>query len=200
MEISGGRWDNLLRRLFPVKGGAVAPAIAPELVPTIQVQTFEPEMYRLKGERLLIGKGIAGPVAGQYAQVNLRNDSDDSLVIIESFLVSSGTAATGFQVRLGNNAVGTLTGIGGRDVRCGVVITAGSVSGAIRQSVNAGISGTHVGDIRINAANVTANGKLLCPFVLGPTHMLQIWNEAVNANIYVTFIWRERPFEIGENF
>jgi len=195
-EIQGGRWDRVLRHLFPVKAQAVAPAVANEIMPTMELQRFDPDLYHLRGERLLMGGAIIGPVAAQYSQVNLRNDSADKLVIVEHITCTSASGSDQFRVAVGNNAVGTAQSVYGRDMRDGLVITAGSVAGVVRSSTE--------------VAAITGNGLLFgvwatldlvqcsVPFVLAPTHALFVAMITSNRGLLASFAWRERPFEPGE--
>lgn len=199
-EIQGGRWDEVLRRVFPVKGGAIAPRMAPELVPVVMVQDFEPELYRVRGERLLWDSADTGPVAGQYAQVNLRNDSTDHLVIVEHLFACDVTAATDFILAMGNNAVGLAGSVAGRDSRVGFVITAGSVSGVIRTSTEAAITGARGGQYYQAVASQSVDLSRFLPVVLAPSAALFVWDSRVNQQLYVSFGWRERPVEPSELF
>jgi len=51
-QIQGGRWDEMLRRLFSMKQGAVAPTVAAELVASIILENDRPENLALLGTRL----------------------------------------------------------------------------------------------------------------------------------------------------
>lgn len=197
-QIQGGRWEGLLSRFFNLKG-PVAPGLAPEIMPTFPVSPFGEELYYLLGTRLLFGTTQAGPVAAQYSQVNIRNDSTDSLVIVEGCMAFDGSGATYFSLARGNNAVGVAVTVAGRDGRSGLTITAGSVAGVVRQSTAVAITGTVGFNIGVTAANETANFAPALPAILRPDDSLIVWNNVVNHSLFVSFCWRERVFELGEN-
>lgn len=194
-EIQGGRWDRVLRSLFPVKGQAVAPAVGNEIVPVMELQKFDPELHWLRGEALLMGTGLQGGVAGQFCQVNLRNDSDDRMVVLEQIVIAPGDGADLFHLSLGNTAVGVAQTVYGRDPRAGLIILAGAVAGVVRAS-NLGAALTPA--MRYSSPALLENVITHVPIVLPPTYACFISMATANRGLICSFAWRERPFEPGE--
>lgn len=89
-EIQGGRWDGLLKRMFPVKGQAVAPAIGPEIIPTMTVEPYTLRHRILAGERTYGSWNTLGAVENEYGLAMLHNPPDSGCMVevIEAYAVA----------------------------------------------------------------------------------------------------------------
>lgn len=188
-KIQGGRWDEYLRRLFPIKERSIAPTIAPELVGQIMVQEFEDELLFLRDERLYWGFSDATQVAGQFSFGQLINVSTNKLVIVESCRAEANQV---IEVRLGNIALGNPATVGGLDTRNGLTLAAGRTAAELRFGTSAGISGTQV--CRLEHQNLLSYEILprgrTC--ILAPGHGLIIWNVTIQNDLSCNWAWRER--------
>lgn len=203
-EIAGGRWDNLLARLFPIKGRPISPGMSPELMPVVVVQPNVPEMSLLRGERLYGDTVSLAAVAGQTGKFLLRNPTDSNgLIIVERVIVSSGDAGD-FQLRTQPlpSPVVDLAVAGNpncRDTRQAGTAATSAVPGfgltSNEVSAAAATGALHM-IVRLAGSPydfVTDWG----PFVLGPGTGLEV-NSPVQASIRVTCLWRERAAEPSE--
>jgi len=199
-EIQGGRWDRLLARLFPVKGGTIAPSIAPELQPVVQVQTFEPEMYYLKGEKICWSTGNVAASVGNFSVMHLENPAGSNVLgIIEAIELMTTTNRIQY-IGIANAAhtAAASNGAAVRDTRWPGGGTAPSTDEATVQLYSGAIAAI------ISSAAYTvrtlANESLIreIPIVLGPGMTLEIRQDVVNADLRASFVWRERSFELSE--
>lgn len=72
-QIQGGRWDTILRRLFSMKQGAIAPVLAGELVATVVLEDDRPENFALSGTRICIGHADLPATAVERSSIQLFN-------------------------------------------------------------------------------------------------------------------------------
>lgn len=194
-DIQGGRWDAMLRRLFSVKGPAIAPAVGAELQPVVQVIPPRGEDRILRGDKMYHGIQTGTAVAGQNSFVMLANESTNSLVTIEGIHAYCLSAAMVFSMRLGNtvNGTGPAT-IGGRDTRLGITLAGRAQAGTLYfGSLVAG--GTLV---QRRSALQQLMVDFHCPVVVAPGDCVYIFGDTVNTSINVSFAWTERLAEPGE--
>lgn len=202
-EIQGGRWDNLLRRLFPVKGGSIAPALAPEIQPHVSVQDFLPEMHYLVGEKLGMGWMARAASAGNYGVIQLVNPDDSGvLAIIEEMQASRYVAAGLIYVKWDNT--GTASG-GGKAVNARDARWNGGVCDApSTEECTCGVYGADVaaspGSVIWEHYGATVEHYFLSctPLVIPPGNRVTITTSAQNTAIRGGYIWRERPFLTSE--
>lgn len=95
-DIGGSRWDDLLRRLFSVKGGAIAPVLGAELMPIMVAQPDGPEMAWLRSERRRVFRQSQAAVAGQYSHVWVYHNvnSGQVLTVLERVFIFTATTST----------------------------------------------------------------------------------------------------------
>lgn len=112
-QISGSRWDSVVRRLFGIHQPNTIPQVAPELLPMAVVQEFTPEQYFLREEKLGAITGIvAAGAAGTNAMVQLFNGEVGELppgkllTIIEKVTILGDLDAQTFQIRIDPSASG----------------------------------------------------------------------------------------------
>jgi hypothetical protein len=202
-EIAGGRWDELLRRLFPVKGRAIAPSIAPELIGTVAVQPDAPENGLLRNERLYAQSLYQVAVAGQTQKVLLRNPAaSEGLIIVEGIWWTT-NVLTDLQLRLQPLPsppvdlalpVAAVT----RDTRQARGVATSAVPGfgitSFETSVAAG-----VGSIiwRGRSTGIPVSPGIL-PIVLAPDTALLVWSSTAAVELGGALFWRERAAEPSE--
>jgi len=172
----------------------VAPTVAGEVVPVLQVEPPGPEHWFESEWRTYQSSASSGPVAGEYARIDLHNNSSNVLIVVDAIYMSSGvvllfgfTAAT---TAIAGQVYASLVSPG--DTRQGIWL--GS-AGRVGNGSSAGVLGQHLRGI------LPSNNTLICrePFVLGPGGSLNVGSGTVNAQMIVSFRWRERtlgPLEL----
>lgn len=80
-EIQGGRWDDFLKRVFPVKAQGVAPAVGPEIVPIIEMEPRSLRHRILANEKTYAMWASQAEAAGKYAQIGLYNPTDSGMLL-----------------------------------------------------------------------------------------------------------------------
>ena len=197
-NIQGGRWDQLLRKLFPVKEKSIAPAIAPEIVPMVVVQKFEPEMYAIKNEFLAIAGQHRAATAANHTFFSLEMPSlSDVLVEVTSIHVYRLNGPGGsIQLRwLPTSSGGSAFGSGYRDSRRSQVISVAQTIPTVFSGAEPTIIGSRIGEYGLGLDEKHVIDQ---PFVLGPGAKLSVWSVQQNSDLGVTFHWREREAERTE--
>lgn len=92
-EIQGGRHDSLLRRIFPVKGPAIAPRVTPEITPIIVVQPFENHMRALLQDKVYGTSWSVAGAAGQFGCTQLENPSGSQTLCLVRLVTGSTAGA-----------------------------------------------------------------------------------------------------------
>lgn len=203
-EIAGGRWDNLLARLFPIKGRPISPGMSPELMPVVIVQPEQPEMALLRSERLYSASVVQGGVAGQTCKGLIRNPANSGgLVILEAVWLFNIAGAIDCQIRtqpLPSPPVDLATVFTGstRDTRIARGVATSAVPGfaivSNETSVAAPVGAIH---FHVNLPAVTPI-PVTMPFVLGPNTALEVNGVQANQGFGFAFFWRERAAEPSE--
>lgn len=198
-SIEGGRWDNLLRKFFTIKERGVAPSLAPEIVPTIQVEPSDnPTFDFLRNTRLCGGRAQQGAVAANFSQIELRNPTGSETLVVVTRINTWSIADNSFGIRVGtNSAAGVPTGQGNRDLRW--------LSG------NFGLIQRTVARILIDAVGAPlgfelwemralANVQVEFPevIILPPGFSVFADIFTVNLLLNASFVWYERAVEAGE--
>lgn len=188
-QIQGGRWDEYLRSKYNLKGGPIAPEIAPEIIPVTSIP-FDFEDYFLLRDKVIIGRANQLQIAGEFTQLSLNNPADSGhLLIFEGFYSP---------VLPGLVTLSLIRGI----IFTGVDIFQVPLDGRIPTG-NANIG---VGFVR-RGSNVAKQGgeHVLLPTVmnrfynflavLSPGDSVLIQSDLVNQSVGVTFRWRETVLE-----
>lgn len=81
-QIQGGRWDTVLRRLFSMKQGAIAPVLAGEIVSTVVLEDDRPENFALSGTRICIGHADLPATASERSSIQLFNPVDSGVLAV----------------------------------------------------------------------------------------------------------------------
>lgn len=198
-QIQGGRWDNLLRRVFPIKDRSVAPVMASELVPIVVAQEFEPEFYWPRDERMAFAFVRQAAVAAEISHVQLLNPAGSQSIIIldEVDLMSSVALLVNLVYLTGDLATVTTGPTGFRDQRFGAVLDTDLALGLVRRDTSVGGQGGLVAqEWRMGVANSPFTVKLNC--VLPPGESVVFRTAVVNAVLEINMRWRERAAEPSE--
>lgn len=195
--IQGGRWDNLFRRYFGLKG---QPAIAPELEATIQpvivMQDDAPELSLLKGVRRYMTQGFQGAVAGQFSHIQLINPAGSGVIaVIEMWEIANGAAqghVSGAVANIGLGVAGPATQ--SIDLRDNIVVATCQVTTLAAAASNL----TSVVFSRTTTASESfVRLKIPTGIVLPPGTGWASRNN-VNAVSAANIVWTERGMEAGE--
>lgn len=189
------RYETLLRRLFGVKG-TVAPTLARNVSPSIDVDGQAPEYGWLRGEmHAAVGVSVA-PVAGQFSLLSFYPGTQvpGTLYVIHQLTLQSGTAVgvrMRIDARLAGGLVSNVSTV--RDARWVPTVpslTAYSANNAANQITQDFV-----------AVQLVANTVLHLPvsWVLsGGGQSLNFEADAVNTNLRVNLFYTERPLENSE--
>lgn len=201
-QIQGGRWDGLIRRLFPIKDRSVAPVMASELVPQVVIQEWEPEFFKLRGnEALAMGISQVSPVVGQLSAVQLFNPlAAGMLVIVEKLILrASPDALLELAYGVTNSVIPNATqrATAYRDTRFGSVPAVGVTAAELHSAANAAAVGAANEIARISV--LADDSKVLdIDIVLDPGASLIVRSFNVNILLNITYLWRERSAEPSE--
>jgi len=204
-QIEGGRWDGIARKLFDISSPVAVPNLSDEVIPTFEIQNWEPELYALRRERLLLGSTAIGPSAGEFSHVGLTNPlGSESLVVVEKIVISGdSTASFIFFGALSNEQLTTSLGwgelvYGNRDLRWpGGGTPSATLAAARFVSLNAAVAqGVNV----FTGTVESAAPRPLEPFplILAPNTGLLFRPAAQATQMRVGMFWRERPFNSQE--
>lgn len=189
-----------LGRRFMTPGGAVAPSLAPEIMPVVVLENDRPEYRVLEGGGIF-ARGVSVPAggAGNRSGVLVYPTSPDTLVVIEriDWLVGSG------QLRLNimnfgpppaTLPFGTVVRGTTRDTRQGTVGSPRTSNAAVwTDNTAAAISPSS--NLWIGAASGSMNAAI----VLAPYTALYAFPDADNVAItYFSAFWRERKLNPSE--
>ena len=198
-QIQGGRWDNLLRRLFPIKDRSIAPIMASELVGQVVVQEWSTELYKLRGDNLAAALASRSAVAAEFAHIVIRNPANSgNLVILEQVWVAVSTAMLVIMAREGPALVVGFAAVATtfRDSRAGTATAIGETVATVSTLSNAaGQGGNGFAVVPIPAS---PGVQFDLPLVLAPGSGLIIRGATANSTLRLTLLWRERVAEPSE--
>lgn len=197
-QIQGGRWDNFLRKVFPIKERSIAPILAPELVGYVTVQEWEPELFWARDERL--GWGVTGraAVVGEIAHVQLLNPIDSaSLVIVEKIVFDTTSAAIDLASNTGQITGAIRAATAPRDQRFATLPNIGATVAQLLNASNAAALGS-AAYLRILPTATGISIELEFSMIIPPGESLIIRNTGPTAALGVNIFWRERPAEATE--
>lgn len=200
--IEGGRWDNLLRRFFSIKERGVAPSLAPEIVPVINVQDpNDPKNPFLLGERLMAATDEIAAVAAEFAIIELRNPvNSNAIVTMESAHAWTNAAAVGanLSVQLSSAEVNAVTK-GLRDLRWD-----DGTGGLIQRSVadflsytDPALPGVLIATRRLRGAE-SPGADFNFPVVIPAGYSIFVTGDLVNTLYHLNIVWSERPVDRSE--
>lgn len=203
-QVQGGRWDTLLRRLFPVTGATVATQIAPEIVPVVMTQEMTPEMYYLRGERLGLGWTIRAAAVGVFSYVHLENPANSGkLVIVEAIQVDCLPAGVQQGVYLDwvTPASGqTNTGTIARDTRWGFPVLGPASERTVARIYTTAPAAPIGSTMMYGVTGPLGDPTMLqgLPLILQPNVQIGVRPWVQDCAVTVLYRWRERAYEPGE--
>lgn len=194
-EVQQTRYDRIIRRVTGSigPGSRVSESIS-ELFPMVDVERVPGELLLLGGTQICMGRGNLLALAANFSLASLRNPgASENILTITQVRIFSPTAQ---QCRLGPtlNTFPTAGTQAVRDTRRGPVgVPVGTV--LVDQGVVAGVDFFRV------AINGTDDAVLEDPngvAVIVPGTAFSISTGVVNSDLFVSFLWRERPAEQSE--
>lgn len=173
--------------------GSAAPAVAPEIFPTMALEVDRPEWGRLKGERLCSKYQLQGAVGGQFTalQLYLPTTSQEVAVVTEIKNANATVIHIARMVGIGGGVAGwTGRTTATRDFRWG-----GQATSCILESGNFAALPARfpdIGAIRFDGDTFRE------PIVITPGTSLCIYAPTVNQAALLSIHWYERPGQPGE--
>ncbi len=196
-ELQQNRYDKLLRRVGGLIGAKsmVNDALG-ELFPTIDVENVPAELLALMGTQPNWCSTLLQASAGNFNHHQLFNPADSQALLVVT-TVAMHQSGSGF-LRIGNclGQLGTLAGNERRrDTRAGILENQVGQSRTSQDTVNGCLdfrvfTPGNVESIFLKDANAVS--------VLFPGTGLSVSSEIVNTQTQVSFMWRERVFELTE--
>jgi len=195
-EIQQTRYDRLLRRVAGIIGpGSKVSEVLTELFPTIDVENVPAELLLLMGTRTAFGGGTITASSGQSPKMGLFNPlGSNTIVTITKVFFASPVVQT---VRWGintNELSGLLSTQVFQDTRNPLVQL--PVARVSSESAAALANATGQGRILGNVFFQLINSNDLV--ILRPGIGFEIGCVTNQAQIFVTFYWRERAMESSE--
>jgi len=194
-EIQQNRWDQLVRRVSNVVGGgSQVNDTLNELFPTLDVERVPLELLYLSGWRIGFGAANQPAVAAMFSNCQIFNPQGSSLLLVPTQIFIMCSAASLIRYNIVNTALTTIGNSKQRDTRVGIDE---QIIGTVNNQVTAG-GQPSFGLIRTEA-NITfefSDQDGLC--VLSPGSGLQFATGAVNQELIISVLWRERTAEPAE--
>ena len=202
-QIEGGRWDGIARKLFNISAPVAVPNLSDEVIPTFEIQNWEPELYVLRRERLLFGSTATGAVAGEFSHVGITNPPDSGVLIIIEQVELAGVPDLIWFAAIEPEQLTTALGwtevaYGNRDFRWpGGAVPTATLATARFVSLNTAVAqGEIVSTGTINSDSSTLPRRF--PVVLTPNTGLIFRPSAQAVQMRAAMFWRERPFNPQE--
>lgn len=203
-QIEGGRWDGIARKLFNISAPVAVPALSDEVVPTFEIQNWEPELYALRRERLLTGNVFRVAAAAVNAHCAIFNPAGSNILVIVEELMFFPSADSGISWRLGSDLSSALGWVpaayGNRDTRWpgGADTSVGRAGAQLLQLNSAVFQGDQIRQFANMLANVPQREENFKPIVLAPDTGFIVVPFTTNVTLQTNWSWRERPFNPQE--
>lgn len=209
-EILVGRYNNGLRRLLGMKGGAPSPQVNGDIQAGIELESDRVEWFYLRGETIAFGFSSQPATAAERSFCQFTNPSNSGvLAVIERMQVSTITLMGYAVVRrwptMGNGSTGT-TAKGVRDTRA--TPSAGPLPVCLIDGGHDTLANITAGSLvqlqnipllqSVNGAQNMAIGEFVDKMVLGPGTSILIHGGTDQRDISINFSWRERTLEPSE--
>ncbi len=188
-EVLSGRFNQLLTKLFSMKGGAPAPQLSPEIQPVISIGELQGDLHYLADERMCASGITATGDATHPGIVQLVNKVPGVIGTIE-FIVLTFTAAGIWTIRTGATER-TPSGVTRfRDSR---------IAGT--PALNTAVAADQVasGNTLSEVAGV-ANSTVIVPVEIVMTNksVVEVVSNSNTARVSAGFFWVERRVEPSE--
>ena len=195
-EVQIGRFSGILHKLLDMKESSPAPTLAPEIIPTLQLEGNRPEWGFLAGERLAAGFDQSVGGAGEISHVILDNPATSNALITVERIVAVTFDGAGdnylIGIQVGTAPTFSASGAGVlRDSRWGAAQSIGLI--ATREN-----AAPMTNDVVSFEAPIQTTLVFDFPFVLAPASRVYVRNGAVARTTTAAFFWRERVLEASE--
>lgn len=192
----------LVRRLQLAGQSSPAPALAPEIFPTFEVEGEKPEHAYLKGDRLLGAQATAAAVAAQTSRFTLWNPPSSGIICVLEFVEFDYAGAVLALMSIGERTTQPTGGGVAEVARDGRwAIGTGGLAGGGMCLCNAGASVAGFANNIYWAGNVGAGVRVTnnLPVILPPGWVWELSCGTVNTALNRCAIaYRERPAGNGE--
>lgn len=201
-QIQGGRWDEILRRLFSMKQGAVSPTVAAEIVANIILENDRPENLALAGTRLWSIPLTQVAVAAEFQMSQVFNPADSGVISVVTTAQVASSATTTALMFLGVTALAdaslSAVKMDSRLIDFAVGATFRPTTQGRDEDAAGSVAGTLISHQR-TLANVMVE-MLERPVILKPGTGLFIRAGAQNVTINTLFQGYERALNPSEEF
>lgn len=197
-QIGQPRFNSPLVRFFGMKiGGAAAPALAPEIAPSFDVnQMDDPQQYFLRGEKLCSYANSMAAAVGFYGTALLRNPAGSGIVVVMR-RVLAWSATQNVLISWASPGTSDLTTAGyctPLDNRWGAVGTVRSAARYTNRNDSAGpLSGSRLSVVPANCPD-----WLPCVAIVTPGNSLCLETQQVNNALAFGFEFFERQIPAEE--
>lgn len=191
----------LIRRLQMAGQSSPAPALAPEIFPTLEVEGERPEYAFLKGERLMSAQGTVAGVAGESTSFLLFNPiGSGQIATITKWHVEPAAASLVLGM-VGAFTVPVGTGVAevARDTRwqtgTGGLAGAGMLIAGVRSAPTSVVN--HI--VWAQTCPTTGSQEKDVPVILAPGFAFELRVNVLNTTLTRAHVqWYERPAGNGE--
>ena len=194
-KIEIGRYSELLRRQFGMKGTAtVAAELSPEISPIVILEGDTDEWHYLKGVRDCAFGDLVLAAPTFTSKWRMRNPIDSGVIAIVEFFEVWGDLISTYRAAINNQTVDLPTAVQAAvlDARWGIVGTAEpAVIVSASNAQAAGPAGTSISEARVLATTPWTYGHEV---VLVPGAVLDFGISGLNQTVRATARWRERAF------
>lgn len=202
-QIQGGRWDEVLRRLFSMKQGAVAPTVAAEIVSNIILENDRPENLALAGTRLWTIPRFQAAVAATFQMVQAFNPvGSGTLSIITSIKAWTSSGNRTFDAFLGDTALSTASlnaiRLDTRLINFAIGATFRPTTEGRHEDAAASVAGSLI--VQLRPTSNTTLELLERPVVLKPGTGVFVRPDTQNSILGITFQGYERALNPSEEF
>jgi len=189
-DLQQTRYDQLVRRVGGVIGpGAKVAEVLPELFPVIDVERVPGELLVLGATRICTGSENEGPTVGLLSRVQLFNPADSGFLVTISSMTFASTTGENIRWNIETAAIGGLsTNKAFRD---------GRLTGTTRPVAEVRSDATGAATVRSWQTQIASSRPITLTdengvAVLAPGTGLTVQGGTNNANLFVSFLWRER--------
>lgn len=196
--IGESSFDQVLTKRLVGPGGALAPSVAPELFPVITLESDRPEWHYLFGGRLCAAWFDNTAVAGETANIRLRNPVNSGcLAVIEllDFLVSPASSVRIVRSIDNNDFVTAAVPTSQRDFRYVEDGLSPASTAQVVCSFGSILAGGYLNPrvvYNLPSLGAGARTELRVPFILPPGSVFNLQTVAVAARLAGSITWRER--------